>query len=373
MVDITDRNGADDAAGGPEPEQSKLDARVQLQQLAADLRSTVLRVVWRQWRELGAGAAGGSESGGHQLRALIDPEALVLISLMLIRDERRLSDVLYDWAVQNSDLLSVQRLKNLETDYPAPVQGPLTHRLSWFAMVALDEGKDSRWKSLAQARSERAAIAPHAHGQQDESLTVIEPAAHARAAYPSGDVFAKLRGVRVRLTPDAALLLRLRLGFGVGLKADVVGFLLTRVDDWATVRDITDALGYTVAAVRRVAEDMAAARLIESRDGQPASYRTAVDAWKSLLRFTDRPPRWASWQERFVFATSFLHWAEEIGDRPLSAYAFGAQGRHMLEKHRSAFEHDGIAVWSAHAPVNDWGAFAAASVRSLAAWIEENG
>lgn len=49
---------------------------------------------------------------------------------MLIQDERRLGDLLYGWAARNADLLSVQRMKNLQADYPEPSGDLLAGRLS---------------------------------------------------------------------------------------------------------------------------------------------------------------------------------------------------------------------------------------------------
>jgi hypothetical protein len=80
------------------------------------------------------------------------------------------------------------------------------------------------------------------------------------------------------------------------------------------------------------------------------------------------PP--ASWHERFLFIAAFLHWADEAGERPLSAYAFGANGRRLLEGHRAAFERDLGTVWSTHSPVDDWGSFVSEAVRSLGSWME---
>lgn len=345
--DSPDRN-----VGGRGP-----DVRETLQELAAELRHAVLDVAWRQWRALGAGAVGRvterttsrAAPSSHGLPALVDPEALVLLSLTMVGEERRLGDLLHDWGARNSDLLSVQRMKNLQAAYPEPVRGPLSHRLAWFAVVAQDAGKDLRWRSLAREWAET-----------DEQF----PAARAGSS-------AKSRATRARLTADSTLLLRLRLGFGVSVKADLLAFLLARVDAWATVREVANAIGYTVAAVRRAADDLAAARLIEALDGQPVSYRATHTAWAPLLGCTGRPPQWGSWHERFVFVTAFLHWAEAARTRPLSAYAFGAHGRQLLEDHRAAFEHDDVAIWSEHSPVSDWGAFVSRSVRALAAWMKE--
>lgn len=370
-------------AGGGNPESGMPDANAELQQLADRLRQALLTVAWRQWRVLGAGAVGRPAEGEGSRRvndprrhvhALVDPEALVLVSLVLLDHERRLGDLLHDWGARNSDLLSVQRMKNLETDYPAAVRGPLSHRVAWFAAVARDQGKDLRWRSLAESWSGPSGSRPGELADGRDNLPV--PGAfdtRAFGAHAPVGAQTKTRAVRARLVAGATLMLRLRLGLGVGVKADLVSFLLARADERATIREISDATRYTVAAVRRAADDLAAARLIESLDGQPAAYRVTYDAWAPLLGLRDRPPRWASWHERFQFASEFILWADTARERPLSTYAFGANGRDLLERNRPAFERDQVAVWSTHSPVQDWGAFVGRCVRSLASWMEEMG
>ncbi len=359
-------------------------AHAALEQLATELRHAVLDVVWRQWRVLGAGAAAPftmrstshGEEGRRQLRTLVDPEALVLVSLMLSDDERRLVDLLHDWGARNSDLLSVQRMRNLEAGYPETVRSILGQRLAWFAAVARDEGKDLRWRPLAKGWTGVARMSPTAEGDQSGSEILDTDGIRSRSTPGSrGNAGAskKSRATRARLTSDVTLLLRLRLGLGVGVKSDLLAFLLARDEEWATVRDIADATRYTVTAVRRAAEDLAAARLVESLGGQPTTYRAVYAAWAPLLSLEDRPPRWGSWHERFVFATDFLRWADVAREHPLSDYAFGVHGRQLLEKHRTAFEHDLVAVWSEHSQLPDWGAFLSRSVRDLGAWMEEMG
>ncbi len=324
------------------------DAGLKLDILRARLRNVTLDVVWRQWRALGAGAAARSGRGGHASSALIDPEALLLVSLALMSEERRLTDLLHDWGARNSDLLSVQRVKNLAAAYPAEVQGRLREHLSWFATIAHDEGKDLRWRSVVGAAPEMGAI--------DGSPQTRK---------------GKVRSTRARLSEDAAIMLRLRLGFGVGVKADLLTYLLARVHEWATVREISKAIAYTPAAVRRAAEDLSAARLVESLEGQPASYRITYEPWRTLLGLEERLPRWANWQDRFVFTTAFLHWVDTRSARPPSTYALGTQGREFLERYRSALERDLVVVWSAHTKIQNWPAFLSQAVHDLAGWMEE--
>src|SRR6266849_3728636 len=116
-----------------EPNQN---ARVKVETLARNLRLSVIDVLWRQWRAVDAQAA-----GKERAHAMVDPEALVLTSLLLMEQERRLGDLLNSWASWNSDLLSVQRAKNLAAHYPEATR----KKLAWFAEMALEQGKDMRW------------------------------------------------------------------------------------------------------------------------------------------------------------------------------------------------------------------------------------
>ncbi len=327
------------------------DARDQLDALAARLRSATLDVVWRQWRAVGASTAGRA-----RLRGLVDPEALVLCSLGLVEAERRLADVIRDWAVENSPLLSVQRANNLAPQYPPDVRA----RLAWFAQIAVADGKDARWRSLASG-----ATRDVGDGGGRDALTDA-----VRANKP--------RTVRATLADPAALLLRLRLGFGVGAKADVLAFLLgaegAAGGTWTSVRALVHATGYTTAAVRRAADDMAAARLIRVTRGSPTGYTqygADRDAWMPVLQLADAPPPWRSWHEQFAFVLAFLAWADAARARPLSAYAFGARGRDLLERHRPAFERNLITVWSEHTVVENWGSFVAQAIADLAGWMED--
>lgn len=355
---------------------SQSDAHPTLQQLADEARQAVLEVAWRQWRALGAAAVRTTPKSAihpavaesRQLQTLVDPEALILISLALMDDERRLADVLHDWGARNADLLSVQRMKNLEADYPESMRRSLAERRSWFAKVACEVGKDLRWRSLMEDHAPTGA--PDAEAPpDDESIATWHPS-RAKGDHAPRGTSTKSRATRARLTTDATLLLRLRLGLGVGVKADVLAYLLGNAEGWETVRDIAASTGYTVAAVRRSVDDLAAARFVASLEGQPASYSATLNEWAPLLQIEGRAPHWASWHERFVFATALLQWAEEARERPLSDYAFAAFGRTLLERHRLAFERDQIAVWSSHSSVADWGEFVQRVVRALIAWMQ---
>jgi peptidylprolyl isomerase len=67
-------------------------------------------IAWAHWGSLAPGAI---TSGEERTRSIVDPEALVLLSLAVREHEARLTDLLAGWARSGSALLSVQRLKTL--------------------------------------------------------------------------------------------------------------------------------------------------------------------------------------------------------------------------------------------------------------------
>jgi hypothetical protein len=97
------------------------------------LAKAAVEITWQQWGALGAQT--NDIRPAHQ--AVLDPEALLLVSLALLEHERRLADVIASWVSVNSSLLSVQRVKNLSRNFPIPVQ-QLLHAV---AATAIQDGK----------------------------------------------------------------------------------------------------------------------------------------------------------------------------------------------------------------------------------------
>lgn len=289
---------------------------------------------WRQWRALGATA-----SSAKPAAAIIDPEALVLLSLTLAEEERRFWDLLSWWARVGSPLLSVQRIKNLAGAYPEAVR----LKLGQFAHLAHSEGGDFRWKALAQSQHPRTI-------RLEKSL-----------------------GKGPTLTEPSALLFRLRGGLSVGIKADVLGFLLGMQGTWATARDITEATSYTSPAVRRALEDMAAARFLEVTRQTPAKYRVDPRGWMELLGIRGAPPAWRDWQPAFAFIAHLSEWAEGDAGLKASPYIISSRARDLFERHQSAFRRNRIAVPDPQDYPGEkyLGAFEE-TLRALGEWMQEN-
>lgn len=273
-----------------------------LAKLAADLREGLAAALWRQWAAVGGGAA------AHPARAQVDPEALVLGSLALEDAERRLWPVMRDWLREGSGLLSVQRTGNLSKRFDESVQERL-RRVAW---VAVHEAKDARWRRWA---------------------TRVEP---------PGPPSAKRRSAGVSLDQPAALVLRLRSAFGVGVKADVLSFLLGRHEESATIALITRATGYTQPSVFRALRELVVARFVLASPSPPAEYWVSADRWRTFLGLKGPAPAWRHWAEVIGHGVSFIDWATSRGREEVSEYALGTLWRRQAEAAGSLFSLIGV-------------------------------
>ena len=280
-----------------------MSARIR-RKLVDQVVEAAIESTWVQWRSLGSHI-----SAKGQARWIIDPEALVLISLSLREYERRLWDVLASWAKTGSRLLSVQRMKNLQSTYP----GHTNERLAEFARIAFREGRDHRWQKLAGA--EPGPIV------RDRPLRSASP----KAWHPT------------------ALMVRLRLGIGVGLPADILTFLLSLQGGWASVRLIADATAYRVYSIRRTADRMAAAQLIESTTEKPLEYRVDGRAWRSALGLAEDVPSWRFWSQAYAFVADLVWKAQERELEAPSPYLLSSRLRDLAEKHQDALRLNRIA------------------------------
>ncbi len=281
--------------------------------LASEVRDASLQYLWRQWQAIGA-----TVSGLGQASAIVDPEVLILTSLWMLDFEQRLADITTSWVRINSSLLSIQRLHNLCDEFPKVV----SDRLSSLATIGMEEGKDLRWKSLRK-----------------------------RQVADLGTRGNKVRAVEVGSPSWSSLFLQLRRGIGVGAKADVLTFLIGtsgHQGDWSNVAMIAEATRYTPAAVRRVADELAAARFIrvpstaDSNRGVQRMYNADPKAWAELLRVGVAQTGWGYWRERFLFIIDLLTWIHSLSEREVSPYARDVEARELLTKHNAAFLRDRV-------------------------------
>ncbi len=284
-----------------------------------EIRSAVvhagLKVCWAQWSALGSHAA---PVRTRRPISIVDPEALILLSLGLETEERRLSDMLVWWSSVGSRLTSVQRIRTLAKDFPEDVQ----QSVGRYASLAAAAG-DRRWKRLA-----------------------------AEQTPPSRDRGLKGPGV-LNLSEASTLMLRLRAAFGVGSKADALAFLLGIGGSWVSVSMISEATGYSGTAIRTAARDMALGRLIRETEDHPALYSVPAKPWAELLEI--RPhgsphrddlamPTWRFWSDTFGFLLSVADWAERAIESEGALEVVASRARDIVLDHAHAFDFNRIQV-----------------------------
>ncbi len=255
----------------------------------AALREATAEAAWTQWSAIFTVAA-----SHRPARSIVDPEALLLISLALRDHEPRLWSAAVTWAQFGSRLLSVQRAKNVAPAFPAPVRG----RLAEFARLAMDDGGDQRWRSLASRASR-----------------TRKPGGRARVGAP-------------RVAGGPALMLRLRLGLGVGIKPDVLAHLIGHAGGAMAIVLVARATAYYGRAVRRALEELLAAGFVESRPTTPVSYRVDNSKWAGLLEFESRnPPAWRDWAGTYAFIAALDDWSHQL---PESELVLASEARDLV-------------------------------------------
>ena len=274
-------------------------------------REAATRATWLQWGSLGAGAL-TSENATAQ--SIIDPEALVLGSLAMLAEERRLGDMLSWWARVGSRLLSVQRMKALAAAYPDSTR----IRLRQFARSAA-EAKDGRWVQYA-----------------------AEEPIHAR------DRAGKEAKVP-NLASGPALWLRLRAGFGVGAKPDTLAYIMGTEERAATVQQIRNATGYTGVTVRSATRDLLLARMIRQTDEHPVRYYAQRDQQRGLLALSGAVgnsdiPVWRHWTTVFAFLAHVNDLERIARAESDNEFVQGYRARDVFLKHQRAFTDNSIDV-----------------------------
>jgi hypothetical protein len=311
---------------------TNLDAErgVELASATRAVGDAVLDALWRQWAALGAGAAAGGTA-----HAVVDPEALVMASLWFLDDESRLGDVLASWVVLNAGLLSMQRLRNVAALFPTDAQD----RVKGVARLALERGKDFRWKPLVH----------------HEVLALAERPG-------------KTLSIAVPLERSAALMLRLRGLFGVGMRADVIAYMLSNHLDQVSAEDIATATVYNPTAVRRLLMQLSNAGGLQhigsairpeySIKGTPLA-RVAGSPASSL-------PKWRHTAQVFAAVTEYLAWHRTTKGRVVSPFALAVKADEIFSRHQLRYLPDDIIVPGRTATVGDaWTVY----LLKLANWI----
>jgi hypothetical protein len=261
----------------------------------ATAAEAVVETAWAQWGRLGF-MAGGAKSGAGE--ALIDPEALLVLTLDAVRWEPRLDQALSWWAVRGASLLSLPRVDYVLRKVPAGLDG---EGVRFAARVWGAGGASASWKRRAKEAGEAPAPPPE-----------------------------RLKGApRPNVLVPPAVVLRVRAFAGVGAKADVLAYLAARGPEPSSVALITKALGYAGASIRQAAADLEAAGLAVSRPrrtGAPGREPARYVFCPGVLDLGDVPP-WRFWPQIAAFLLGAARWGEDL-HRP-TPYLLSSRARDL--------------------------------------------
>ena len=262
---------------------------------------------YARWQLKRRGSNGGAifsfPGNRRPAHAIVDPEALLLVSLVLGEHVSQGSWSRPDvGAFLKVPPLSVQRVKNLLPLFPSRVPSLLGE----FARQAIGDGGDLRWRSVAGRATKSAAR------HRDRQGTPV-------------------------LEGGPPLMLRLRLGMGVGIKPDVVAYLIAMAGGRAPVQLIARSTAYHGRAVRRALEELAAAGFVEPRPTAPISYRADALTWAKLLAFDpNEPPPWRSWATVYAFVAALDDWSRALPAE--SDFVLASEAREIMFKHGEALD-----------------------------------
>lgn len=267
----------------------------------SELRNPLLHLLWRQWSALGVP---GHLAGG---RAMIDPEALLLVSSAFARYDARLFDEMFDWLRTNGTWINVLRLTRLQKEHAlgdASILGAMAEHLT-------EDSANLKWKVLLKAEpaKEPSALFPHlaVMGRTDEKF--------ARWGWLRPPIERRNLGRPPRTDQPSTFIIKLRALFGRQSRAEVLAWLLSR--DAGHPAQVARETGYSRGSVQNVLNELELSGHVQaSRRGREKHFSAVKSQWRFLLTWTDEPtaefPQWLPWSALF----SLVRHVHDVVERP---------------------------------------------------------
>lgn len=299
--------------------------------LRAQVNSALLEFTWEEWAQMGVLSAAQRDRPWAQ-----DPEALLLLTLEVARDDPRLFDEVLDWLVRNEPLISARRLRTL-------CDGPEDERLS---AAVLEWVKSQRRPSAPRRMPEwtRAEVEPLFHDAHLPALRADPVFSAFGFIRPPAEPSGKSR--EPDLTAPINFAFRLRRLLGVGARSEAVRYMLTANADAATVADVAGAAAYTKRNVHEALSSLhaAGAATLASSGGDQ---RFAVDRsrWAYLLDLEPRElPIYRDWPTLLGALRRILRWLSRPDLEALSEYLRRSQAADLLDIVRPELARTGMLI-----------------------------
>lgn len=290
--------------------------------LRTEVNERLVAFAWDQWGQLGLLVASDRRD-----RWAIDPEALVLFTLEIGRDDPRLFDELLDWLVVNERLVSVQRLRNLAADDAD--RSLVDAALGWVA----------RWRPRARLTARPTAGNKRPDAAEPLFRNTRVPTQEPDEAFLVHGFLKPMVGPsRNAQPPDPALpvnfAFRMRHLLGVGARAETLRVLLGVDAPNVTVQVVAASAGYTK---RNVHEALAALRAAGVIDvvvvGNEQRFNAPGERWAALLGLEAAElPEHRDWPALLYALRRIVRWLADPRNEELSDYMRGSEARRLMEE-----------------------------------------
>jgi hypothetical protein len=295
-----------------------------------DLLSHLVSFLWSQWAQIGVLATTDRND-----RWAADPEALLLLTFEVGREEPRLFDEVLDWLAVNERLISIQRLRNLARD-----EGD--HALIE-AVVGWLGGR--RRRARLEARAKAGGSTDLEPFFRNSRLPIADPDS---AFLAQGFVKAKSEPSGKSQAPLVLLPInfafRLRLLLGIGARAEAMRVLLTIDAPRANTQVIAASTAYTKRNVQEAVTSLSAAGALDAFEvGNEQRFSAPHDRWSHFLKLDDLP-RQEDWPQLFAAYRKVLRWLADPAHEDLSDYMLSSEARTLAEEVIPDLQFAGIAI-----------------------------
>lgn len=304
----------------------------------------VIDFLWRQWSALGVlGESVAKENW------TIDPEALIVFTLVMARYEPRLFDEVMDWLVKNGQWVDMQRLRGIlrkRDDNTRRLIGAVSEFLSL-------QGQERKWKNLADFYLKNI---PQSHEilfkekepQTVEMLRIPEKdSSFAKYGYDRNPL--KPLGKSREISPTAGPTIRfmLRALFGVGSRAECILYLLTH--DGGHPSELASAIGISTRGAQDALIELAKSGLVltRSRGKRKIEYWLSQERWWEFLSRGSldeiKRPVWLDWIALYGALVEVWNALNEI-EKTESEYLKSSRLRDAMEMVGNEFARSGIDI-----------------------------
>lgn len=290
---------------------------MQLSELRERMQGRLASFLWDQWGQLGVQVAVARKD-----KWAVDPEALVLLSLEVGREEPRLTDEVLDWLAVNEHLISVQRLRNLIADDGDRALVEAT--IGWLA------GRRRRARLTPKKTGEALSREPF---YRHFAYPISEPdPAFVAQGLLKPPTEPRLHSRPPDLAAPIAFAFRLRALLGFGVRAEAMRVLLTVDSPWMSVQAVAASTAYTKRNVQEALGQLRAAGFLRSSTiGNEQRFEPPRRRWAEFLELESFPAH-RDWPQLFATYRRLLRWVVEHETAGLSPYMLASEARAFAEE-----------------------------------------